>query len=129
MQSSPWPCLVPCICLVTITPTVSVVQNALKGQELTVKSTSSQLCQLSLGGPAVGVAFGSVIVIWLRFIYNQDVVEVTMTIVAALGCFIVANEILGVSGVLAVLCLGIWMAAFGSHHISRQVQQPLRIVW
>ncbi|KAA6417827.1 MAG: salt overly sensitive 1 [Trebouxia sp. A1-2] len=66
---------------------------------------------------------------WLRFIYNQDVVEVTMTIVAALGCFIVANEILGVSGVLAVLCLGIWMAAFGSHHISRQVQQPLRIVW
>ncbi|KAL0054936.1 hypothetical protein WJX82_004786 [Trebouxia sp. C0006] len=23
----------------------------------------------------------------------------------------------------------IWMAAFGSHHISRQVQQPLRIVW
>jgi len=103
MQSSPWPCLVPCICLVTITPTVSVVQNALKGQELTVKSTISQLCQLSLGGPAVGVAFGSVIVIWLRFIYNQDVVEVTMTIVAALGCFIVANEILGVSGVLAVL--------------------------
>lgn len=103
--------------------------NALQGQELTVKSTISQLCQLSLGGPAVGVAFGSVIVLWLRFIYNQDVVEVTMTIVAALGCFIVANEILGVSGVLAVLCLGIWMAAFGSHHISRQVQQPLRIVW
>jgi len=98
-----------------------VVQNALQGQELTVKSTISQVCQLSLGGPAVGVAFGSVIVIWLRFIYNQDVVEVTMTIVA--------NEILGVSGVLAVLCLGIWMAAFGSHHISRQVQQPLRIVW
>ena len=106
-----------------------MVQNALQGQELTVKSTISQLCQLSLGGPAVGVAFGLVIVIWLRFIYNQDVVEVTMTIVAALGCFIVANEILGVSGVLAVLCLGIWMAAFGSHHISRQVQQPLRIVW
>ncbi len=98
-----------------------MVQNALQGQELTVKSTISQVCQLSLGGPAVGVAFGSVIVIWLRFIYNQDVVEVTMTIVA--------NEILGVSGVLAVLCLGIWMAAFGSHHISRQVQQPLRIVW
>ena len=105
------------------------MQNALQGQELTVKSTISQVCQLSLGGPAVGVAFGSVVVIWLRFIYNQDVVEVTMTIVAALGCFIVANEILGVSGVLAVLCLGIWMAAFGSHHISRQVQQPLRIVW
>ncbi len=89
----------------------------------------SQLCQLALGGPAVGIAFGIVIVAWLRFIYNQDVVEVTMTIVAAFGSFIVANEILGVSGVLAVLILGIWMAAFGSHHISRQVQKPLKIVW
>ena len=105
------------------------MQNALQGQELTAKSVISQLCQLSLGGPAVGVAFGLVMVVWLRFIYNQDVVEVTMTIVAAVGSFIVANEIVGVSGVLAVLCLGIWMAAFGSHHISRQVQYPLQIVW
>ena len=77
----------------------------------------------------MGVAFGIVVVLWLRFIYNQDVVEVTMTIVAALGSFYVGNEILGVSGVLAVLCLGIWMAAFGSNHISRQVQRPLQIIW
>lgn len=105
------------------------MQNALRGEPLTGKSVVSQLCQLALGGPAVGMAFGIVVVAWLRFIYNQDVVEVTMTIVAALGSFIVANEVLGVSGVLAVLILGIWMAAFGSHHISRQVQQPLKIVW
>ncbi|KAL3158150.1 Son of sevenless 1, variant 2 [Trebouxia sp. C0010 RCD-2024] len=103
--------------------------NALRGDALTGKSVVKQLCQLALGGPAVGIAFGMVMVVWLRFIYNLDVVEITMTIVAAYGSFIVANEILGVSGVLAVLILGIWMAAFGSHHISRQVQRPLKIVW
>lgn len=104
-------------------------QNALHGEVLDPGFVIKQLCQLSVGGPAVGAAFGLVMVFWLRFIYNQDVVEVTMTIIAALGGFIVANEILGVSGVLAVLCLGIWMAAFGSHHISRQVEEPLRIIW
>lgn len=68
-------------------------------------------------------------VIWLRYVYNSAVVEVTMTIVAALGAFIVGNEMLGVSGVLAVLCLGIWMLSFGAHHISREVQEPLNIIW
>lgn len=68
-------------------------------------------------------------VTWLRYVYNSAVVEVTMTIVAALGSFIVGNEMLGVSGVLAVLCLGIWMLSFGAHHISREVQEPLNIIW
>ena len=52
-----------------------------------------------------------------------------MTIVAAFGAFIVGNDILGVSGVLAILILGIWMIAQGAHHISRQVEHPLRVVW
>lgn len=101
----------------------------MEGDALTGRSVVSQLSQLALGGPAVGMAFGICMVAWLRYIYNQDVVEVTLTIVAAMGSFIVANEILGVSGVLAVLILGIWMAAFGTHHISRSVQRPLHIVW
>ena len=69
------------------------MQNALNGERLTPGYVIKQLCQLSIGGPAVGIAFGLVMVVWLRFIYNQDVVEVTMTIVAALGCFIVGNMI------------------------------------
>lgn len=105
------------------------MQNALDGSQLTVRLVVKQLCQLSLGGPAVGLAFGIVMVFWLRYIYNHDVVEVTMTIVAALGSFFVGNEILGVSGVLAVLSLGFWMVAFGEHHISRQVKNPLNVVW
>ena len=105
------------------------MQIALDGTQLAPRYVVKQLAQLSLGGPAVGLAFGVVMVIWLRFIYNHDVVEVTMTIVAALGSFFVGNEILGVSGVLAVLCLGFFMVAFGEHHISRAVTNPLNIVW
>ena len=55
--------------------------------------------------------------------------EITMTIVAAFGAFIVGNDILGVSGVLAILILGVWMIAQGAHHISRRVEHPLRVVW
>ena len=41
---------------------------------MTGASVIKQLCQLSLGGPAVGLAFGLVVVFWLRFIYNDDMV-------------------------------------------------------
>lgn len=109
--------------------TIAWLQGALQGQQLTPGSVIKQLCQLTLGGPAVGAAFGLCMVVWLRYVYNSAVVEVTMTIVAALGAFIVGNEMLGVSGVLAVLCLGIWMLSFGAHHISREVQEPLNIIW
>ena len=118
----------PMVCLLQRIVAVAM-QNVLDGSQLTVKLVVKQLCQLSLGGPAVGLAFGVVMVIWLRYIYNHDVVEVTMTIVAALGSFFVGNEILGVSGVLAVLSLGFWMVAFGEQHISRQVKNPLNVVW
>eukprot|EP00891_Asterochloris_glomerata_P000999 jgi/Astpho2/999/e_gw1.00016.116.1_t len=104
-------------------------QGIVQGQSVTGASVIKQLCQLSLGGPAVGLAFGLVVVFWLRFIYNDDMTEITMTIVAAFGAFIVGNDILGVSGVLAILILGIWMIAQGAHHISRQVEHPLRVVW
>ena len=42
---------------------------------MTGASVIKQLCQLSLGGPAVGLAFGLVVVFWLRFIYNDDMVS------------------------------------------------------
>ena len=42
---------------------------------MTGASVIKQLCQLSLGGPAVGLAFGLVVVFWLRFIYNDDMVR------------------------------------------------------
>lgn len=52
---------------------------------------------------------------------RDTVVEVTATIASAFLCFWVAEEIAGVSGVLAVVTLAIFMAAIGKYAISPDV--------
>ena len=47
--------------------------------------------------------------------------EITLTVGAAYLCFWVAEDILGVSGVLAVVTLAIWMAGIGKYAISPEV--------
>lgn len=62
--------------------------------------------QLSAGGPATGLAFGIATTIWLRFMYNNPLAEITLTIASSFGTYLVADELFGVSGVLAVVTLG-----------------------
>jgi hypothetical protein len=50
-------------------------------------------------------------------------------IVAAFGAYIVADELLNVSGLLAIVALGTWLAAKGNHRISSNVTKPMREVW
>lgn len=63
-------------------------------------------CQLSLGGPATGLAFGLASTVWLRFMYNNFLGEITLTIAAAYATYLVADQLFGVSAVLAVVVLG-----------------------
>lgn len=52
-----------------------------------------------------------------------------LQIVAAFGAYIVADELLNVSGLLAIVALGTWLAAKGNHRISSHVVKPMREVW
>lgn len=66
-----------------------------------------QSVQLAVGGPLVGLAFGIVTTVWLRYMYNSPTAEITLTIVSAYGTYLVADELLHVSAVLAVVVLGV----------------------
>ena len=79
--------------------------------------------QLSAGGPATGIAFGLAMTLWLRFMYNKPLAEISLTIAAAYGTYIVANELFGVSPVLAVVFLGgetssLWACCTNSNALS-----------
>ena len=59
---------------------------------------------------------------------RDRVVEITATITAAFLCFWVAEETCGVSGVLAVVTLAVFMAALGKYAVSPSVTAcPLRL--
>lgn len=54
--------------------------------------------------------------------------EIMVTVVAAYFAYLV-GDYAGVSGVLAVVALGLWMSARGVDHVSRKVEPVLDIVW
>lgn len=53
-----------------------------------------------------GLAFGIATTFWLRYMYNSPMAEITLTIVSAYSTYIVADELMHVSAVLAVVILG-----------------------
>lgn len=44
--------------------------------------------------------------LWLRFMYNKPMAEISLTLAGAYGTYIVGEQLFGVSPVLAVVFLG-----------------------
>ena len=72
-------------------------------------------------GALWGLAIGIVTVAWLSTIFNMPSVEITITLAAAYLTFLSA-EALGLSGVLAVVALGLYMGKNGKTRISPEVR-------
>ena len=84
--------------------------------------------RLSLGGPALGLAVGLVVVRLLDFTKNDMVTEITLTLVAAYSCFFVAEgTALKVSGVLAVVFCGLYLSEWAV--FSAKSEKSLKSFW
>lgn len=64
------------------------------------------LSQVSLGAVGIGLAFGIASVLWLGFIFNDTVIEITLTLAVSYIAYFAAQEGADVSGVLTVMTLG-----------------------
>ena len=95
-------------------------------------STPTEVVAQFLYAVAVGLGFGIgmgfLLTLWLSTVYNDAVVEVTLTLTFAYLTFFTA-EVLGSSGVLAVVALGLYMARNGRTRISPQVEHFLTEFW
>lgn len=106
-----------------------LMQAWVEGKSQTVQDAVRISIQLSVGGAAWGLAVGLAATLWLRFMFENTDAEITLTIVAAFGVYIVGDELLNVSGLLGIVALGTWLAAKGRHRISSNVNKPMRVVW
>lgn len=61
---------------------------------------------LAVAGLAIGLGFGMVTSLFLYIMYQKKIEEMTLTIAAAYSTYIVADQLAGASGVLAVVALG-----------------------
>ncbi|KAK4754515.1 hypothetical protein SAY87_002619 [Trapa incisa] len=87
------------------------------------------LTEVSLGAVGIGLAFGIVSVLWLGFIFNDTVIEITLTLAVSYIAYFTAQEGADVSGVLTVMTLGMFYAAVAKTAFKGESQQSLHHFW
>ncbi|MCL7028425.1 hypothetical protein MKW94_017369 [Papaver nudicaule] len=87
------------------------------------------LTQVSLGAVGIGLAFGVASVFWLGFIFNDTVIEISLTLAVSYLAYFTAQDGAGVSGILAVMTLGMFYSAFTRTGFKGDNQQSLHHFW
>jgi len=95
----------------------------------TIGETLIFFVRMAIGAPALGAAFGFAASMWINYVYNDLVVEVAITIVTAYLAYFTADDLAGVSGVLATVALGITMAVMARPRLSPKAHEPMEVFW
>lgn len=101
-----------------------------KGYETTPVSVSLNFIRLAGGGPTLGFLMGIVGSFWLRRLIRDDVLTSTVTFITCYICFYLAEfTFLHVSGILALVVLGLFMSAHGRTKIYPESEHSVHTVW
>jgi len=95
-------------------------------------ATASPLVEfgrVAFGGTLLGIIIGGVTIAWVKRVFNDALVEISVIVSAAYLTFFVAEHFLHVSGVLGLVALGLTMAGVGRTRISPEVEHFLHEFW
>ncbi|TKB50443.1 cyclic nucleotide-binding domain-containing protein [Ferrimonas sediminicola] len=84
--------------------------------------------QVVLGGFGVGLAIGGLAIWWIGRVFNDPLIEISLSVVAAYLVFFVAER-LHVSGVVALVTLALLFSGSGRTRISPEVTGFLHHFW
>lgn len=85
--------------------------------------------RVSFGGAFIGIAVGWIVLTWIKRVFNDAMVEISVVVAAAYLTFLVAEHFFHVSGVLALVAFGLVMAGVGRSRISPQVAHFMHEFW
>ncbi len=88
-----------------------------------------EFLRVAVGGTVVGLAIGYFVIAWVKKVFNDALVEITVIVAAAYLTFYVAEHFLHVSGVLGLVAFGLMMASIGRTRISPEVEHFLHEFW
>lgn len=80
----------------------------------------------------LGLLFGIVSVFWIKKIFNDETLVLNITIISCYLVFFVAENVdfgFKISGILALVSLGLFMSAFGRTRISHEADAAIREFW
>nr|AGW30210.1 SOS1 [Nitraria tangutorum] len=99
------------------------------GKTFTWDAVVAFLAKVSLGAVGMGLAFGIASVLWLGFIFNDTVIEISLTLAVSYIAYFTAQEGADISGVLTVMTLGMFYAAFARTAFKGESQESLHNFW
>ncbi|MEA2106981.1 MAG: cation:proton antiporter [Bacteroidota bacterium] len=88
-----------------------------------------EFLRVAVGGTLVGLVIGYIIIAWVKKVFNDALVEITVIIAGAYITFYIAEHFFHVSGVLGLVALGLLMASTGKTRISPEVEHFLHEFW
>lgn len=88
-----------------------------------------QFLIVSLGGISIGLIIGWLMLKWISKVNNDAMVEISLVVGAAYLTFYVAEQFFHVSGVLALVALGIMIGGIGRARISPKVEHFMHEFW
>jgi NhaP-type Na+/H+ or K+/H+ antiporter len=102
--------------------------NPITGPDITAGEICITFLQLAFGGVLWGYVSGLFISFVLLFVKNLAVVQTSLMLCGVYTTFILAETTLGVSGVLAAVTYGIYMAGRGKLAVSQEVEESNQAV-
>ncbi|GFO50612.1 sodium/hydrogen exchanger 10-like [Plakobranchus ocellatus] len=105
-----------------------ILIDKIEGHEKTALEIIKQVIWVAGGGPVVGYLMGQLDVFLLQWAFNDSLAEITITITSAYVVFIVAENVLRVSPVLAVVMLGVTLSN-NKTSISPEIEVTLHNFW
>ena len=66
--------------------------------------------KIGAAGGLIGVLLGLVAILWVRKVFNDPMIEITVVLVTSYAVFFICEHFFHVSGVLGLVALGIVMA-------------------
>lgn len=85
--------------------------------------------QLTFGGVALGLLFGFFTSIWIKRIMRDHSLVIMITFVSAYLIFVIAEEFIHVSGILAIVSFGIYLSNTAKLSLRHEIDHSVHTVW
>ena len=100
-----------------------------KGEHKTALDVFVMFLTQPLGAMLIGIVAGQLVILWLKTIFRDHLVQITLTLFACYLTFMVAESVFHVSGVLACVSMGFYISAKGRVFFVGNIEHTMHHFW
>ena len=99
------------------------------GTDVSILNVTGNFFWVIMLGLSIGVMIGGLAIFWIGRVFNDPIIEITVSIASAYLVFLLAENVFHVSGVVALVALALLFAGVGRTRISPEVSDFLSHFW